>query len=37
MIKRAVAEFEAYKPSPRLRSAVEHDNAVRLLPRIAKI
>jgi len=37
MIKRAVEEFEAMKPSPRLRRAVERDNAIRLLPRIAKI
>ncbi len=37
MVKKAVAEFEELKPSPRLRAAVEHDNAVRLVPRIAKI
>ncbi len=37
MVKHAVEAFEAMKPSPKLRRAVEHDNAVRLLPRIAKI
>lgn len=37
MIKRAVEEFEAMKPSAKLRQAVERDNAVRLLPRIAEI
>ena len=37
MIKKAVTEFEEMKPSPSLKRAVEHDNAVRLLPRIAKI
>jgi 6-methylsalicylate decarboxylase len=37
MVKKAVAEFEAYHPSPKLKRAVEHDNAVRLLPRITKI
>ena len=37
MIQHAVEEFEAYKSSARLKRAVEHDNAVRLLPRIANI
>jgi len=37
MVKKAVAEFEEMKPSAKLKQAVEHDNAVRLLPRIAKI
>jgi predicted TIM-barrel fold metal-dependent hydrolase len=37
MIKRAVDEFEAMKPSEKLQRAVERDNALRLLPRIAKI
>jgi predicted TIM-barrel fold metal-dependent hydrolase len=37
MIQHAVEEFEAYKPSATLTRAVEHDNAVRLLPRIANI
>jgi 6-methylsalicylate decarboxylase len=37
MIKRAVDEFEAMKPSPKLKEAVERDNALRLVPRIAKI
>jgi predicted TIM-barrel fold metal-dependent hydrolase len=37
MIERAVARFEASKPSPRLKHMIEHDNAIRLLPRIAKI
>ncbi len=37
MVKRAVEEFEAYKPSATLKRAVERDNAIRLLPRIAKI
>lgn len=36
MVQRAVAEFEEYKPSPRLKQAVERDNALRLVPRIAK-
>ncbi len=37
MIKRAVDEFEAMKPSAKLQLAVERDNAMRLLPRLAKI
>ena len=37
MVKKAVAEFEEMKPSAKLKQAVEHDNAVRLLPRIATI
>ena len=37
MIKKAVEEFEASKPSARLRRAVERDNAIRLIPRIANI
>ena len=37
MVKRAVHEFEEMKPSPKLKQAVEHDNPIRLLPRIAKI
>jgi 6-methylsalicylate decarboxylase len=37
MVKKAVAEFEEMKPSAKLKQAVEHDNAVRLIPRIAKI
>lgn len=37
MVKRAVDEFEEFKPSPRLKRAVEHDNPIRLVPRIAKI
>jgi predicted TIM-barrel fold metal-dependent hydrolase len=37
MVKKAVAQFEAMKPSAKLKQQVEHDNPVRLLPRIAKI
>jgi len=37
MIKRAVDEFEAMKPSPELKEAVERGNALRLVPRVAKI
>jgi 6-methylsalicylate decarboxylase len=37
MITRAVEEFEAMKPSAALRQAVERDNAIRLIPRIARI
>jgi predicted TIM-barrel fold metal-dependent hydrolase len=37
MVKRAVEEFEAMKPSPALRQAIERDNAVKLIPRIATI
>ena len=37
MVGRAVKEFEDMHPSAKLKQAVEHDNAVRLLPRIAKI
>ena len=37
MVKRAVEEFEEFKPSPKLKRAVEHDNPIRLVPRIAKI
>jgi len=37
MIARAVAEFEAYKPSPQLKALVERDNAKRLVPRIANL
>jgi predicted TIM-barrel fold metal-dependent hydrolase len=37
MVARAVKEFEDMHPSAKLKQAVEHDNAVRLLPRIAKI
>jgi predicted TIM-barrel fold metal-dependent hydrolase len=37
MVEHAVKDFEDMKPSPKLKRAVEHDNAVRLLPRIAKI
>ena len=37
MITRAVAEFEAMKPSATLRQAVEHDNALRLIPGIAQV
>ena len=35
MIVKAVEEFEAYKPSPQLKTLVERDNAVRLVPRLA--
>jgi predicted TIM-barrel fold metal-dependent hydrolase len=37
MIQQAVAEFEAYHPSPALKAQVEHDNAVALVPRLAQI
>ena len=37
MVQKAVKEFEDMHPSAKLKQAVEHDNAVRLLPRIAKI
>ena len=37
MVTKAVKEFEDMHPSAKLKQAVEHDNAVRLLPRIAKI
>ena len=37
MVKKAVEEFEEMHPSAKLKQAVEHDNPVRLLPRIAKI
>jgi predicted TIM-barrel fold metal-dependent hydrolase len=37
MVKKALKEFEDMHPSAKLKQAVEHDNAVRLLPRIAKI
>jgi hypothetical protein len=37
MIEHAVEDFEAYKPSPQLKALVEHDNAVRLVPRLAQI
>ena len=37
MVKKAVTEFEEMKPSAKLKQAVERDNAVRLLPRIATI
>ena len=37
MIERAVAEFEAYSPAPKLRTAVERDNAMRLVPRLASV
>jgi predicted TIM-barrel fold metal-dependent hydrolase len=36
-IVRAVAEFEEYKPSPQLKAQVERDNAMRLVPRLAKV
>ncbi len=36
MIQKAVAEFEEIKPSAKLKQAVERDNALRLVPRIAK-
>ena len=37
MVQRARKEFEDMHPSPKLMQMVEHDNPVRLLPRIAKI
>jgi predicted TIM-barrel fold metal-dependent hydrolase len=37
MVKRAVEEFEAMKPSPNLREEIERGNAMRLIPRIASI
>jgi hypothetical protein len=37
MITRAVSEFEALRPSASLRQAVERDNALRLIPRIAQV
>jgi 6-methylsalicylate decarboxylase len=37
MVQRAVEEFEAMKPSQALRQAIERDNAIKLIPRIAKI
>jgi hypothetical protein len=37
MVKRARTEFEDMHPSAKLMQMVEHDNPVRLLPRIAKI
>lgn len=37
MIEHAVADFETYKPSPQLKTQVERDNAVRLVPRLAQI
>jgi predicted TIM-barrel fold metal-dependent hydrolase len=37
MVKRARKEFEDMHPSAKLTQMVEHDNAVKLLPRIAKI
>ena len=37
MIERAVTRFEASKLSPRLKQAIEHDNAIRLLPRISRV
>ncbi len=37
MIEHAVEDFEAYKPSPQLKAQVERDNAVRLVPRLAKV
>jgi 6-methylsalicylate decarboxylase len=37
MVQRAVKEFEDMHPSAKLKQAVEHDNPVRLLPRLAKI
>jgi len=37
MVARAVKEFEDMHPSAKLKQAVEHDNPVRLLPRIGKI
>ena len=36
MVKKAVKQFEDMHPAPKLKQAVEHDNAVRLLPRITK-
>ena len=36
MIEKAVEEFEAYKPSPALKVAVERDNALRLMPRLGR-
>ncbi|HEV8022412.1 MAG TPA: amidohydrolase family protein [Candidatus Lustribacter sp.] len=37
MIEHAVADFEAYKPSEQVKTLVERDNAVRLVPRLAQI
>jgi predicted TIM-barrel fold metal-dependent hydrolase len=37
MVKKARKEFEDMHPSAKLTQMVEHDNAVKLLPRIAKI
>jgi predicted TIM-barrel fold metal-dependent hydrolase len=37
MVKKAVKQFEDMHPSAKLKQAVEHDNPIRLLPRIAKI
>jgi predicted TIM-barrel fold metal-dependent hydrolase len=37
MILDAVTAFEDYKPSPQLKAMVERDNAVRLVPRLARI
>jgi predicted TIM-barrel fold metal-dependent hydrolase len=37
MVQKAVKEFEDMHPSPKLKQAVEHDNAIRLVPRIAQI
>jgi hypothetical protein len=37
MIVQAVQDFEAYNPSPQLKTLVERDNAVRLVPRLAQI
>ncbi len=37
MVQKAVAEFEAGHPSAKVKAAIERDNAIRLLPRIAKL
>jgi 6-methylsalicylate decarboxylase len=37
MIQQAVEDFEAFKPSPQLKALVERDNAMRLVPRLAKL
>ena len=37
MIVRAVAEYEASEPSPQLKALVERDNAIKLVPRLAKL
>ena len=37
MVAKAVKEFEDMHPSAKLKQAVEHDNPIRLIPRIAQI